>query len=653
MNSKILEIPVLPDLSMHRYVARYGPAARELAAMALAGVAALVPPGTGGEVGVRYLLDPGARDKQRRLRILLRLPGQEDGLGHVVGEHLLRPFYPLVEIDADSCAGRLGGHGSGATVHLIRQAEELSPAVDDFSWSPVPFGDPSVSKTVSLDLDDLLGGLTSPCAIDVIVQPDRVTAREARALVDEIDDLSQVESFFEAERRDRGSREELARRRDPLARRCREHLEEAMDRLLHREVYAFTLRVVSAERNEGLLVARSVARSVAGGEPFEVAVVGPEDRGYEAVLDGFLHFAPVPVCAGDGDALWPARFTGERLEKLRASDLARAQRLVRLSRLLGLADADTMAAMLRLPTSGGVPLKTIRIESELRASAAGGDGPEGAVVLGQEMERERPALVPLGQLGKHTFVGGTTGSGKTTTVDGMLGQLWESQRVPFVVLESSKSEYRRMLLRGGRWVQELRVFTPGNERLSPFRFNPFAVPKGCTVEEQIGLVEECFAGALPLWGPLPSLLGKGIRLAYEKLGLEEDDFGEECRTFPCMDDVLDATRKVVAAQGYVGEVKANVEAAIATRLEPLCRGSVGRLFGAHNSTPSLETLLRMPVVIELEALNADQKNLVALFLLTSLYRAVRSLGPSEKLRTVIVIEEAHNLVGAERTVDEP
>jgi len=55
-----------------------------------------------------------------------------------------------------------------------------------------------------------------------------------------------------------------------------------------------------------------------------------------------------------------------------------------------------------------------------------------------------------------------------------------------------------------------------------------------------------------------------------------------------MDDVLDATRKVVAAQGYVGEVKANVEAAIATRLEPLCRGSVGRLFGANNSTPSLE-----------------------------------------------------------------
>jgi hypothetical protein len=105
--------------------------------------------------------------------------------------------------------------------------------------------------------------------------------------------------------------------------------------------------------------------------------------------------------------------------------------------------------------------------------------------------------------------------------------------------------------------------------------------------------------------------------------------------------------------GYAGEVKANVEAAIATRLEPLCRDSVGRLFGARQSLPPVEALLRSPVVIELEALNADQKNLVALFLLTSLYRAVRSLGPSESLRTVIVIEEAHNLVGAERTVVNP
>lgn len=223
----------------------------------------------------------------------------------------------------------------------------------------------------------------------------------------------------------------------------------------------------------------------------------------------------------------------------------------------------------------------------------------------------------------------------------------------FVVLESSKSEYRQLLQRSGRWTRELRVFTPGNERLSPLRLNPFEVWRGCTVEETIGLVEECFAGALPLWGPLPSLLGKGIRLAYARLGLEGDDLGEECAAFPCLEDVLEATRTVVTRQGYQGEVKANVEAAMATRLERLCEGSIGQLFGTRRSLPSPEALLKAPVVIELDRFNGEQKNLVTLFLLTSLYRVVRSLGPSRTLRLVIVIEEAHNLVGAERAVSAP
>lgn len=646
MSTRILEITTLPDLKMHRYLARYGPSARELAASVPAGIAALLPPGGGGEVGVRYLLDPATLDRQERLRILLRLPERGAGSGRVVGEHLLRPFYPLAQVAEEDAAGRLGRPGSGAVVHLVSQADELSPAADGFSWSPVPFGDPSVSKTVSLDLDDLLDGLTSPCAVDVIVRTERITSRETKSLVDEIEGLVLAESFFEAERRERGSRTDLARRRDPLARRCREHLEELLDRLVHREVYAFTLRVVSPDETEGLLVARSMAQAVAGGEPFEVTVIRSGDGAYEEACAAFLRFAAQPIETGDGGSLLRGRLTAERLEKLEAGDPARAQRLRRLVRTRRLVDAGTVAALLRLPTSAGVPLKTIRIESELRAGGGLGSGASSAVVLGRDVERERPATVPLVQLGKHAFVGGTTGSGKTTTVDGMLGQLWEEHRVPFVVLESSKSEYRRMLLRGERWARELRVFTTGNERVSPLRFNPFVVPAGCTVEEHIGQVEECFAGALPLWGPLPSLLGKGIRQAYEKLGLEEDDLGEEGTAFPCMEDVLEATREVVAAQGYVGEVKANVEAAIATRLEPLCRGSVGRMFRTRTSLPSLETLLRFPAVVELEALNADQKNLVALFLLTSIYRAVRSQGPSERLRFVVVIEEAHNLVGA-------
>jgi len=123
-------------------------------------------------------------------------------------------------------------------------------------------------------------------------------------------------------------------------------------------------------------------------------------------------------------------------------------------------------------------------------------------------------------------------------------------RVPFAVFEPPKSEYRRLLRAGENWEGELRVFSPGNERVAPFRFNPFVVPDGCSVEEHIALVEGCFAGALPLGGPLQSLVEKAIRLAYEEAGIEESDLGEECARFPVMDDVVEAARRLMAEQGY-------------------------------------------------------------------------------------------------------
>jgi hypothetical protein len=101
----------------------------------------------------------------------------------------------------------------------------------------------------------------------------------------------------------------------------------------------------------------------------------------------------------------------------------------------------------------------------------------------------------------------------------------------------------------------------------------------------------------------------------------------------------------------VGEVRANVEAAVDSRLQPLCRGSIGRMFRTARSRPSPAELLRWPTVIELQALGPDQASLVNLFLLASLQRHVRQLGPVDTLRNVLVLEEAHNLVPAHaRTV---
>ena len=73
------------------------------------------------------------------------------------------------------------------------------------------------------------------------------------------------------------------------------------------------------------------------------------------------------------------------------------------------------------------------------------------------------------------------------------------------------------------------------------------------------------------------------------------------------------------------------------------------------SQPSLPELMTKPTIIELKHLNPDQQNLFILFLLTAIHQRLahgdRNMPAHDRcsLRHVIVLEEAHNLIGAEST----
>ena len=67
-------------------------------------------------------------------------------------------------------------------------------------------------------------------------------------------------------------------------------------------------------------------------------------------------------------------------------------------------------------------------------------------VLQDELSRDlSPVAIPAGSLNRHVFVTGTPGSGKTNTCMQILLESFEKLRVPFLVLEPAKSEYRRLL----------------------------------------------------------------------------------------------------------------------------------------------------------------------------------------------------------------
>ena len=67
-------------------------------------------------------------------------------------------------------------------------------------------------------------------------------------------------------------------------------------------------------------------------------------------------------------------------------------------------------------------------------------------------------------LAKHMLVVGTPGSGKTTFSVGLLDRLWKEHKIPFLVIEPAKNEYRALV----QSIPELQVFTPGKNFISPF-----------------------------------------------------------------------------------------------------------------------------------------------------------------------------------------
>lgn len=308
---------------------------------------------------------------------------------------------------------------------------------------------------------------------------------------------------------------------------------------------------------------------------------------------------------------------------------------------------------------GQAPKELIRVESPRRFG--------GTILIGYDLESENPKKhkmdlknlqkefrdgasgnleihLPIDNIAKHVFVAGVPGSGKTITVFNLLVQLFQ-HGVPFVVIEPAKTEYRILKTLKDHpdpsvrdLASELRIYTPGNEVISPLRFNPLAYPKGVTLDEHISNVLACFQAAMPMGGPLEALIAEAVEEVY---------FGRKVGDFPQMDDLLEAARRIMEAKKYEGEIKSNLQAAIEVRLGLLTRRSVGKIFRCYNSVPPVEELLSTPTVIEMDSLSQEHACLLTLFLLSAFREQIRvdAKRRTGGLKHVTVIEEAHNLVG--------
>ncbi len=268
-----------------------------------------------------------------------------------------------------------------------------------------------------------------------------------------------------------------------------------------------------------------------------------------------------------------------------------------------------------------------------------------------------------GDLNKHLFVCGITGSGKTTTVNQILKSAYQQFKTPFLVLESAKRDYRQ-LLADEAFKDDLKVFTVGDTSVSPIAFNPFYVQKGVKLLVHIDYLKSIFNASFSFHGPMPNILEQCLHNVYRKKGWnltsgkhpffqdsEAHTHEEHYYCFPTLADLKHEVQTYIKDSGYEGEFKANVSTGIVTRLESLCVGAKGLMFNTHDFY-AIPELLSNPTILEMEGLadDDDKAFFVGLMLvLVSEYRQLNnpSINPLIKqdgLTHLLIIEEAHRLL---------
>jgi DNA helicase HerA-like ATPase len=268
-----------------------------------------------------------------------------------------------------------------------------------------------------------------------------------------------------------------------------------------------------------------------------------------------------------------------------------------------------------------------------------------------QVHSERDAEIQIGalhlskkQLTQHLLISGVPGSGKTNTSLYLLETLWRSHQIPWMVLEPAKTEYRG--LRSVASLQnDLLIFTLGDERVAPFRFNPFELPPSINLDSHMGALLDLFSISMSMWGPLPNVVEQLIYEAYKRKGFTSLGDNQNLQP-PRFSDLAALIPEIVPKLGYKKETTDEITAAISIRLNKFRRGALGRMLDTTESMP-FDTLMQRPVILEMSQVgNSDDRAFLMGLILNRCYQywTARRHEATGELKHLLLVEEAHNLL---------
>lgn len=253
----------------------------------------------------------------------------------------------------------------------------------------------------------------------------------------------------------------------------------------------------------------------------------------------------------------------------------------------------------------------------------------------------QPVLLDMQSMAAHTFVAGTNGSGKSNTVFRMLEELMDAS-IPFMVIEPAKGEYKNIF---GR-EPGVKVYGTNSRKTALLRLNPFWFNDDVDVLEHIDRLIDVFNASWPMYAAMPAVLKAAIESAYRSCGwdLKKSVCKGKYRVFPTVQDVLGEFNSKMDSTAFSQEVKGNYVGALSTRLESLCNGIYGEIFGGRNLSD--QELFDSNVIIDLSRVGAaETKSMIMGMLIIRLqeYR-MSSEAMNLPLQHVTVLEEAHHLL---------
>ena len=259
--------------------------------------------------------------------------------------------------------------------------------------------------------------------------------------------------------------------------------------------------------------------------------------------------------------------------------------------------------------------------------------------MGKESNTE--VNLDCNSLTMHTFVTGSTGSGKSNTVYEILNQLRICYRIPFLVIEPAKGEYKNIF---GQF-HDVTVFGTNPKKTKLLKINPFRFPSDVHVLEHLDRLVEIFNVCWPMYAAMPAILKEAMERSYIvngwNLSTSENSKGNK---FPNFADLLEQIECVINDSKYSADSKGDYSGALLTRVRSLTNGLNGLIF--CNDDLEDADLFDKNVIVDLSRIGSTEtKSLIMGLLIMKLNEYRMDSGKiNSPLTHITVLEEAHNLL---------